>query len=165
MEKETLVQLNSIYKPLWEKSGEICQNLLERGYAVTSGFYNNHSIKIDGSYVTEYFPIPVVTVKGVGDADYISSIGIDVDSIWFEVVLSKENMLSQNFETLVQEHNIEIYGVENYLDDIYCAGGNPSEIAVNIANSNETHFCITFYLEQNVNFDDILNIMSWGRVP
>ena len=160
MDKVILEQLNSIYKPLCEKSIEITQGLVKRGYIVSSGFYNNHSVKIDGSFATEYFPIPVIIIKGVGDADFTSSIGIEIDVIWFEVVLSKDILLKQDIEMLAREYKIEIYGVKDYLSDIFSADVNPVDIVPNVLCSSETHFCITFYLEQDVALNELVDIAN-----
>jgi len=154
MMSETLKLLNSIYKPLCEKSAEISTGFRSKGYAVTNGFYNNHSIRIGDGFTTEIFPIPVVFVEGVGD------IGIDIETIWFEVKVSKEKALTLDYHDLESKYNFEIYGMEDYLTDIYNAQLTIPEISDKIRISPESSFCISFYISNESSTSDILGIAA-----
>ena len=153
MDMNLLNQLNSIYKPIWEKSIELNRAFQSQGYTSSCGFYNNHSIKVDGSFVTEYFPIPVITVNGVGD------IGIDLDSVWFEVVLPKEKAIALDYESITGSYKIEVYGCQNYLKDIFNDQIPISDIVPNIKKSSENEFFILFYLKQCITTNDIIAII------
>ena len=151
----TLVnQLNDIYKPIWDKANEIGRELQESGYTISKGFFNNHSVKINGSFVTEYFPIPVIFVEGVGE------IGIDLDYVWFVVVFPKKKALSLDYHSIAKEYKFEIYGSKDYLNDIYNEQIAISDIVPGIKNSSESDFCIQFYFEQNVTAGDIITLIQ-----
>ena len=145
--------LNDIYKPILEKADEISRELQESGYTAKIDFYNNHSVKIDGSLVTESFPIPVITIKGIGD------IGIDIDSVWFEAVLPKEKALALDYSSIAKRYRFEVYGSQDYLSDIYNEQVAISDIVPGIENSTESDFCIQFYLNQSVAASDIIIII------
>jgi len=148
--KNQITQLNDIYKPIWERTTNIGRDLQELGYKVTKGFHNNNSIKIDGNFITEFFPIPIITVEGVGD------VGIDLDCVWFEVVVPKEKALSLDYTSIAKEYKIEVYGNENYLNDIYNEQISVSEIVPAIKASSETNICVLFYFEQCITANDIM---------
>jgi len=150
MDLNLVNQLNDIYKPIWDRATDIGRDLQELGYSITKGFYNNHSVRIDGSFVTEFFPIPVITVKGVGD------IGVDLDYIWLEVVISKEKALSIDYNGIAKEYKFEIFGSQNYLKDIYNEQIAISDIIPGIKSSFETNFCVQFYFEQSVTASAII---------
>ena len=112
MDLNLVNQLNDIYKSICDRADYIDRELQKLGCTITKGFYNNHSVKIDGRFVAELFPIPVITVKGVGD------IGVDLDYVWFEVLLPKEKALLLDYNSIAKEHRFEIYGSYDYLKDI-----------------------------------------------
>jgi len=146
-------KLNEIYKPLCERADIISKDFLELGYTIQKGFFNNHSIKSDGSFVTEYFPIPVITVNGVGD------IGIDLESVWFEVVLPKEKAIALDYDSIIKSYKIEVYGCQNYLKDVFNEQITISDIIPGIIDSSEVEFCILFYLKQCITAGDIIEII------
>jgi len=148
---ETLFeQLNTVYKPMCEKSGEICDCLQNKGYKISSGFYNNHSKRIDGEFATEFFPIPIISIENIGD------IGIDIDEIWLEVVMPKEKAVDFDYSHIGEKHKFELYGADNYLTDLYNEHLNITDITEKIAASEESRFCILVYFEQDVDISDII---------
>ena len=146
-------RLNGIYKPIWDRANDIGGDLQDSSYSIKKGFFNNHSVKIDGNFVTEFFPIPVITIEGVGD------IGVDLDHVWYEAVLSKDKALTIDYSSLAKEYNFEIYGSRDYLKDIYNGQTAISDIVPGIKDSPETDFCIQFYLEQSVTAGEIIAII------
>jgi hypothetical protein len=99
-------QLNTVYKPMCEKSREICEVLQNKGYKISSGFYNKHSKKIDGEFSTEFFPIPVISIENIGD------VGIDIDETWLEVVMSKEKAVDFDYSRIGEKYKFELYGMK-----------------------------------------------------
>lgn len=144
--------LNSIYEPLCDKSAEISQELKKAGYQVTVQFHNNHSVKRNNAFATEYFPIPVISVEKFGD------IGVDIDSIWFEAILPKEKAIKLDYANITNRYRIEIYGSDNFLCDLYNEQIDVSKIANNISNSSEMNVCILFYLNMDVTCSELLKI-------
>jgi len=151
-------QLNSIYKPIWDKANVIGRDLQGSGYTAKMGFFNNHSVKIDGCFVTEYYPIPVIFVEGAGD------IGVDLDYVWFEAVLSKEKALSLDYSIIAKNYKFEIYGSQDHLIDIFNEKNAISDIVPCIKDSAETDFCVLFYFEQNVTACEITAIIQMLEV-
>ncbi|MCQ4925107.1 hypothetical protein NE686_18540 [Tissierella carlieri] len=85
MNLKRIEQLNNIFQPLHRKFKEL--KLILKDYDFNyynAGWYNMHSIKYNDDFIEEYFPIPVVSVEGVGD------IGINLDHIFIETRISKE---------------------------------------------------------------------------
>lgn len=144
--------LNSIYKPMCGKAHEIIRGLKAAGYVATVQFHNNHSVKRDGAFVTEHFPIPIISIDELGD------IGVDIDSIWFEAALPKERALALNYAEIIDRYKIEIYGSENYLDDLFNEQIDVSKIAGNIAASPDTSICVLFYLSMDATCDELIEI-------
>lgn len=53
-------QLNRIYAPLRGRALRLTQALAQKGIGAAWGWYANHSVKVDGEYQAEEFPIPVI---------------------------------------------------------------------------------------------------------
>ena len=154
MKENLLDTLNSIYEPMCKKCTEIREKLESAGLSVSNGFYNNHYVKVKNDFVVEHFPIPVIFIKNIGD------IGIDIDSIWFEVKISKDKALLLDYEELINSYNINIYGADDFLNDFYHEKCDSALIKEKIRNSEETFICITFYFEDDVDIDELLKVIK-----
>ena len=64
-----LKQLNEWYYWLEIKQAEIVHALHHRVFELESGYYNGYRRRDGDAVVTDYFPIPVITVKGVCDVE------------------------------------------------------------------------------------------------
>lgn len=64
-------ELNGVYYPLYIKANEILKRFVpSRIFEAEYGWYNGHYSKNQsGQYVMDYFPIPVVSVKGFCDIE------------------------------------------------------------------------------------------------
>ena len=122
-------QLNRIYAPLRGRAVRLTQALARRGLEANWGWYANHSVKVDGEYQTEEFPIPVIEAKG------LCEIGLNLDGCWVEFQLSREAALAFDWGQLPE--GAEVYGAEQYLMDFYAAGMDRAGIAGRIAESTE----------------------------
>lgn len=129
MEQTLFDRLNEIYAPLSRRAAELTQALNRRGIAAKWGWYHNHSVKVDGAYQTEEFPIPVVEAGG------LCEIGLDPDGCWLEFQLPREAALALDWARFPE--GFEVYGVEQYLTDFYTAGMDRAGIAGRIARSTE----------------------------
>ena len=129
MDKALFQQLNQVYAPLHGRAVRLTQALSRNGIEAKWGWYANHSVKVDGEYQTEEFPIPVVEVPG------LCEIGFNLDGCWLEFQLPRESALAFDWERLPE--GSEVYGVENYLMDFYHAGMDRAGIAARIAESTE----------------------------
>lgn len=129
MDKVLFQQLNQVYAPLRGRAIRLTQALSQNGMEAKWGWYANHSVKVDGEYQTEEFPIPVVDV---GD---LCEIGFNLDDCWLEFQLPRAAALAFDWRRLPE--GVEVYGVENYLMDFYHAGMDRAGIAARIAESAE----------------------------
>ena len=129
MDKALFQQLNQVYAPLRGRAVRLTQALSRNGMEAKWGWYANHSVKVDGEYQTEEFPIPVVEVPD------LCEIGFNLDVCWLEFRLPRELALAFDWERLPE--GSEVYGVENYLMDFYHAGMDRAGIAARIAESTE----------------------------
>ncbi len=143
-------QLNELYKKLDDKAQEISQ-LLHCGF----GYYNGHYHKnTAGNYEIDYFPIPVISVKGLCDIE------IELSQISLTAKLSRETALSYDFEKL-KSYNFEAYGVDNYLDDFYLAGDTTSVMIDKIKASREENIFFSFCFPFEVTADIVCSFVNF----
>lgn len=148
MEKKLLEQLNEIYAPLSHKARELRKALEAEGIHASWGWYAFHSVKVEGEYQTEEFPIPVVTAGEVCD------LGLDLDRIFLELQLSRERALTLDWEKLSPE--AEVYGAEAYLEDFYHPGMDMGDIRRRIEESGEATVCITGNFPKETGVEELL---------
>lgn len=148
MEKKLLEQLNGLYAPLSRKARELKKALESEGVPATWGWYAFHSVKLEGEYVTEEFPIPVVTAGEVCD------IGFDLDQIFLELQLPRERALTLDWGKLSPE--AEVYGAEEYLEDFYHPGMDRGDIRRRIEESGEATVCITWNFPNETGVEELL---------
>ena len=87
MDTALFQQLNRIYVPLRGRAIRLTQALAQEGIRTAWGWYANHSVKVDGEYQAEEFPIPVIEVKGLCET------GFNLDHCWLEFQLSRDAAL------------------------------------------------------------------------
>ena len=134
MEKTLLEHLNGIFGALSAGAGKLTKTLQEEGLSAFWGWYAFHSVKVEGEYVTEEFPIPVVTAGEVCD------VGFDLDQIFVELRLPRERALDLDYRKLAP--GAEVYGAEEFLEDFYHEGMELGKICGRIRESGETTVCI-----------------------
>lgn len=138
-------ELNAFYKNLYNKAQELMRPFISmhRNYKCEMGFYNGHYSKDEnGNYQMEFFPIPVIRIKGYCDIE------IGIDSISISTKLSKQDIEFFDY-TLLEKYDFEAYGVENYLDDYYLKGSTIDEFIQKVKESNEKEIGFSFV------FDDL----------
>lgn len=144
--------LNEMYEPIHKKAFLIYKDIKNKGYKASYGWYNMHSLKYNDKYLTEFFPIPVITVENIGE------IGIDIDFIFFEATISKEKALNIDYDDLTDSYSIEVYGADDYLHDFYNSNIPLSDVKTNIQKSSETQIHIAAYFDINVGIDELLGL-------
>ena len=127
-------QLNEIYKKLDVKAQEFGK-LLQCAYGFYNGHYHKNTV---GNYEMDYFPIPVISVKGLCDVE------IDLNQISITTKLTRNKVLSYDFDKF-KSYNFEVYGVENYLEDFYVVGDTISGMIERIKASKEENVFFSFY--------------------
>ena len=129
MDKALFQQLNRVYAPLRGRALRLTDALAQKSIEAKWGWYANHSVRVDGEYQTDEFPIPVV------DVGELCEIGFNLDECWLEFQLPRAAALAFDWGRLPED--AEVYGVENYLLDFYRTGMDPAGIAGRIAASAE----------------------------
>ena len=152
-------ELNEIYRELENRMHRITAlfSSLHKGFDFSCGYYNGHYHKnAEGKYVMDFFPIPVVTVKGLCDIE------IDLDKVSISTKLRREVALNYSYEKLAA-YEFEAYGVDEYLDDFYVKGNSYSELVGNIAKSNEKEIGFSFLFSEDVGAEEIYKCVKFLR--
>lgn len=152
-------ELNAIYRELENQMHKIVAPFtsLHKGFDFSCGYYSGHYSKnAEGRYVMDFFPIPVVTVKGLCDIE------IDLDKVSVSTKLKREVALNYSYEKL-SEYEFEAYGVDGYLDDFYVKGNSYAELAENIAGSKEKEIGFSFLFSGDVDADVIYKCVKFLR--
>lgn len=126
---DTIKMLNEIYLKIQEEKNLITEYLDTENYEYFVGYFPYHSFKENDEFYLEYYPIPVITLSDRVD------IGVDIDQIYFEFKLSREEAVLFNYKEIEMYH-FEVYGIEDYYNDFYDEE-NTETIVSNIENSDE----------------------------
>lgn len=101
-------RMNEIYFALPTKQAELFHGLYHRVFELSNGFYNGHEHQTpDGGWQIDYYPIPVISVKGYCDVE-ISLGGISVTTR-----KKRKDALDYSSEKL-KGYSFEAFGVESY---------------------------------------------------
>jgi hypothetical protein len=133
-EKHLFDELNEIYSALNRKAEDIRAELRNAGIATTSGFFNNHFIKINGEYQAEAYPIPVISAGGALD------IGLDLAECFAELHIPMEAAAALDYSAIFARYNAEVYGAEDYLGAF--AGRDTDTIVRELRGSGESAICV-----------------------
>ncbi len=148
-------KLNEIYYPLHEKATEILFALHAHGLEAESGWFNGHYSRGEsGEYKCDYFPIPVISVKGICDIE------IGLDKITLSCKLKRDDALTCDFGDI----NIpfEAFGVVDYLSDYYVSGMTIEDLRENIRRSDETEIGFCFIQDKNEITDTVKLLQRKG---
>ena len=126
---DTIKMLNEIYLKIQEEKNLITEYLDTENYEYFVGYFPYHSFKENDEFYLEYYPIPVITLSDRVD------IGVDIDQIYFEFKLSREEAVLFDYKEIAMYH-FEVYGIEDYYNDFYDEE-NTDTIVSNIENSDE----------------------------
>ena len=152
-------ELNELYRELENRMHKIIAPFasLHKGYDFSCGYYSGHYHKnVEGKYMMDFFPIPVVTVKGLCDIE------IDLDKVSVSTKLRREEALNYSYEKL-SGYEFEAYGVDEYLDDFYVKGNSYSELVENIASSKEKEIGFSFLFSEDVGAEEIYKCVKFLR--
>lgn len=149
---DTWESLNGVYEPLYRQVKALRARLVKEGFSVTWGWHAFHSVRRDGEYKLEYFPIPVLTVEGVCD------IGLEPDHIFVEGTLTREQALAFDWASVGRP--FEVYGSEDYLDPLYGPGLSLEELPARLASSEESGFGLQFTLPAGCGAEEVLAVAA-----
>ena len=145
--------LNQVYSKLNKKRDEILSYLLKGdGYEIGCSYYSHHFFKVNDTFLLEEYPIPVITIN-----DFID-IGVDLDEIFIEAHVTKDHALVIDYSLL--NRPFDLYGLENFYDDVHNASMDLRSIVERIEASNEEEFGLSFSFGFNEDVDSILDFVS-----
>ena len=131
-------RLNEIYSLSENIFEEIKIELpLITSYDLIKGNY----IKINEKYEYQKYPLPIVTVKDKGD------IGFDINGVWFEFFLDKNNITVDLLENLKSKYKFEMYSGFDCLIDFYTEGRTIADVIYAVNNSKDKTIGISVYLD------------------
>lgn len=148
-------QLNQFYKNLDDKANQIKEILDKNGFNVEKCYYNGHYYNKDssGNYVKDYYPIPVVEVRGLCDIEIVGShIGVSTKT-------SIKNAIHFDYKKL-SNYYYEVYGVVDYLADYYKSGEDIVKLYNSLEACNEKEIGFAFSFANNTTTDKILKFMT-----
>lgn len=154
---QTVEQLNGVYAPLERKAHQLLQGLRDRIPETEFGWYSGHYRRgRDGEYHRDFFPIPVIGVRGYCDIE------IHLDCVAVTAKLKRGRALESSYEEL-KGFSFEAYGVENYLQDFYVAGSTVSQMKEAIRQSGESEIGFSFRMDFGIDGDGICEFLELLR--
>lgn len=117
--------LNRVYEPLFRRVQSIGKRLAIEGYTAKWSWYNLHASRRGDEYKVEYFPIPVINVGEWCD------VIIELESVCVDAHFSNEQARALRWSRIIWP--FELYGVENYTEDLYVPGMPRGELPERIA--------------------------------
>ena len=147
-------QLNNFYKNLDDKASQIKKILDKNGFRVEKGYFNGHYYNKDaaGNYVKDYYPIPVIEVKGLCDIEIVGT------HINISTKTSIKNAIHFEYEKLA-DYYFEVYGVIDYLADYYKSGEDIVKLYKNLEACDEKEIGFAFSFVNNTTADRILKFI------
>ena len=137
-------KLNDVYS-LAAKLFEAIKS--EEDFKASYGYFCGNYIKIKGKYEYQRYPIPVISIEDKGD------IGFNIDGVWFEYFLKKDDFFRSNLEVLIIKHKLEIYGGTDCLIDFYFEGKSAADVFESVRNSEEEIIGVAVYLNDMQSMD------------
>ncbi|MCM1194818.1 MAG: hypothetical protein NC099_04860 [Corallococcus sp.] len=149
-------ELNAFYRDLELKTVAVLGRMEVLGLDYDIGYYNGHYFKnSDGEYEKEYYPIPVISVKGACDIE------LEFDRISVSAKLSKRAALHFDYGK-ISAYRFEAYGIENYLDNYY-EDGDIDKLLNNIKESKENAIGFQFEFDRDTDAKKIMEFVEFLR--
>lgn len=148
--------LNEIYGSVYDRAKEIYLEIFSTGQNAMFGWHNMHSTKNGHEMLTQFYPIPVISIEAVGE------IGVDIDSVFFELRVSKEKALELDYEQLGAHYEIEVFGQNNYLEDLYHKDMTRDAVIQKIKDTEEVN--IKIYARFPADVKAIALLEFWGVI-
>lgn len=131
-------ELNEMYLELSTRMSRIAGALTHRIFQIEAGWYSNHEHEMpDGTWQIDYFPVPVISVKG------FSEVHIELGEVSVTAKLKRNEALALDMG-IFDGIPVEVFGVEHYLDTYYRPGGSVEDMREAIRASDEREICFAF---------------------
>ena len=150
---KTVDIINNSYRNLNERTVQFTEMLTKLGHKVEWGYYNSHSVTVDGEPCLEYYPIPVITVNDT------CNVGMDFLRVFIEGKLYKDE--AANFDTdKLRDYKFAVCVTKNYLSEIYSDGMDADEFAESVEESGEEEIIIKIELDGEPLIKEILDVIK-----
>lgn len=146
--------LNRVYQPLYQRVQIFGRRLAAAGYTARWSWYNLHASRRGDEYKIEYFPIPVI------DAGHWCDVIFELDSICVDAHFTNEQAKKLRWNRVVWP--FELYGVEDYTEDLYTPGMNKSDIPERITRYGG-EIGVAFSMPWESTDEEILSIVNACR--
>ena len=132
-------EFNLEYAPIWDVAQQMFLVLSDNGYACDMEFSIFNTVKEDGEWVEERFPIPVITVN---DAFKVL---VHPSHMALTVAMRKEMAVRFRFQSFLPML-FDIHGMNDLNTTFYNSGESFDEVSQKILESDEKYVGITFSL-------------------
>ena len=149
-------EFNLEYAPIWDVAQQMFIVLTERGYECDMEFSIFNTVKEEGEWVEERFPIPVITINDV------FKIYVHPSHIGLTLAMHREMAIRFRFQSFLPML-FDIHGMNDLNVSFYNAGESFDEVAQKIAQSDENFVGVTFslpLLPQSIG--DVLELLAFA---
>ena len=132
-------EMNLEYAPIWDVAQQMFITLAEFGHECDMEFSIFNTVKENGEWLEERFPIPVITVNDV------FKILVHPTHIALTIPMHREMAYRFRFQSFLPML-FDIHGMEDMNVTFYESGDAFDDVAQKIYESNETYVGVTFSL-------------------
>lgn len=148
-------EFNLEYAPIWDLSQQLFIALSDMGYACDMEFSIFNTVKEDGEWIEERFPIPVITVEE------IFKICVHPSHLALTIPMHREMAYRFRFQSFLPML-FDIHGMHDMNVTFYEAGEGFDDVAQKIFESNEEFVGITFSLPLiTKSIEDVLELLAF----
>ncbi len=141
MKDNVIVLIHQKLNQIYTQAESTYHELKKEGYSISYGYYNQNYIKINGKQVLQKYPIPIITIEGIGD------IGFNLDEVFFEFFIDRNEIKKIDLKALIEEYRLEIYGGKNCLIDFYTPPQTEHDVIKQVLSSSEETIGIAVYIQ------------------
>ena len=149
-------EFNLEYAPIWDVAQQMFIVLSEQGYECDMEFSIFNTVKEDGEWVEERFPIPVITVNDV------FKILVHPSHVALTLAMHRDMAIRFRFQSFLPML-FDIHGMNDLNLSFYNAGESFDEVSQKIAESNEAYVGVTFSLPLlTQSIGDVLDLLAFA---
>lgn len=152
-----LNQLQKEYKRLELKYYQLWNGLNHRIFNLDGGWFNGEFERSgDGLWVSQAYPIPVISVKGYCDVE------IGFDKITVSAKRKRKDALTRSYEKLLP-YNFEAFGSDDCCEVFYRLGMTEEQMKAKLRESNEQELRFRFILPWDTDQEQIYEFVKLLR--
>lgn len=135
-------QIHYLLNEIYAAANKDFADLKNHGIQCKLLFADKNYIKLHDKYELQYYPIPIIEIKNLGD------IGYNLDYIFFECSFDKDDVKNIKLQSILEEFkNVEIYSGKDCLKDFYNKGDTAETVISRIDQSDEDIIMLSIYSE------------------